>query len=279
MIGMNKLGPHGRLGNQMFQYAALRGIASNRKLEYCVPDHSEVTEFNSDSERLYHQLQTCFEVPDLNNNLGLVSGPELVMEQYEFNEDLFNNCPDNISLKGYFESEKYFKHIEEDIRKEYTFKEDILNHVSSKYSEILSQKPVSICVRRFLPDFDYPGVENYHLNLDENYYKKAMDFFGPERIFIITSNDFAWCYNQDIFQSTNVIFNDKIYNEVNKGHFDLCLASLCADNIIVNSTFSWWGAWLNNNSDKTVIAPNSWFGPGSMQHNTKDLIPEKWIKL
>jgi hypothetical protein len=279
MIGINKLGSLGRLGNQMFQYASLRGIANNRKLDYCVPDHSEVTNFDGNLERIYHQLQTCFEVAELNNHKGIENGPEIHHFGTEFNEDIFNQCPDNVSLYGYFESEKYFKHIEKEIRSEYTFKKEIIDLVNSKYLDVLSKGPVSVSVRRFLPDFDFPGVENHHVNLDIEYYKKAMDFFGPERLFIITSNDFAWCQNQEIFQSENIIFNDKIHEGVNKGHFDLCLASLCSDNIMSNSTFSWWGAWLNNNPDKKIIAPNAWYGPASPQNNTIDLIPEEWIRF
>jgi hypothetical protein len=102
-----------------------------------------------------------------------------------------------------------------------------------------------------------------------------MKYFGSNRKYIVCSNNVEWCKTQDIFAKPNITIND-ITSE-NKGYFDLCIISNCRDFIVCNSSFSWWGAWLGNDIDKTIIAPVHWYGPGLSHISTKDLIPEKWI--
>ena len=89
--------------------------------------------------------------------------------------------------------------------------------------------------------------------------------------YLIFSNDIEWC-------KKNFIGNQFIFIEGEKDYIDLWLMSLCKNNIIANSSFSWWGAWLNTNSDKKVITPKNWFGP-AINHSTQDLIPEKWFMI
>ncbi len=120
MIGYNHLGRNGRLGNQMFQYAALKGIASKHNYDYCIPP----SEFKN--ENIDHQLFEAFELSSLKHveMLGAVYTEE---KSFTFDEDLFENCSDNVNLYGFFQTEKYFKHIENQIRKDFIFVNDIWN--------------------------------------------------------------------------------------------------------------------------------------------------------
>lgn len=276
MIGMNVLGQNGRLGNQMFQYAALVGISKNMGYDYCIPNHSDAVSFGS-AVSTHHQLQHCFEMKNLGNRFGYIDGDEVELHQYEFCEELFNTCPDNVTIRGYFETEKYFKNAEKEIRQDFTFKQKIVEKVFSVFSDYLKEDTVSIVVRRFSNTFDYPGVENNHYNLPIEYYKKSLDILGKNRNYIICSNDVEWCKKQDIFKGDNFVINDFVSQDIMKGHFDLCLISNCKYHIIANSSFSWWGAWLSDSDN--IIAPNVWFGKNQSFLNTKDLIPSKWDKI
>lgn len=278
MIGMNILGKNGRLGNQMFQYASLVGIAKNMNYSFCIPNHKDATHFGN-AISSHHQLQHCFEMSYLGDNFGYIDGDEVELHQYEFCEELFNECPDNVTLKGYFETEKYFKNAEKEIREDFVFRAKISNEVNDIFSEHLKKDPVSIVVRRFSDTYDYPGVENNHYNLPIEYYEKSINMLGKNRTYIICSNDVKWCKEQDIFKSENFIINDFLSNTTMKGHFDLCLISNCSDHIVANSSFSWWGAWLSKNKNKTVIAPSTWFGKNQSFLDTKDLIPNQWTKI
>jgi hypothetical protein len=278
MIGMNILGQNGRLGNQMFQYSALVGISKNMGYDYCIPNHSNAINFGS-ALSTHHQLHHCFEMIHHNNRFGYIDGDEVELHQYEFCEELFNECPDNVTLKGYFETEKYFQNAEKEIRKDFTFKTTIIDEVNDIFSEHLKKDPVSIVVRRFSDSYDYYGVENNHYNLPLAYYEKSISMLGKDRTYIICSNDVEWCKEQTIFKRDNFIINDFDSKNIMKGHFDLCLISSCKDHIIANSSFSWWGAWLSKNKNKTVFAPEVWFGKNQSSLNTKDLIPNNWNKI
>jgi hypothetical protein len=122
-----------------------------------------------------------------------------------------------------------------------------------------------------------PHNVNRHKVCDIGYYKKALESFKGRSI-LVFSDDIAWCKAQEIFKGKNINFvenSSKIY----KGHFDLCLLSMCSDFIIANSTFTWWGAWLSKNKNKKVIAPKEWFGPELQYHILDDQIPENWERM
>ena len=241
MIGMNILGRNGRLGNQMFQYAALVGISKNIGYNYCIPDHSNAVSFGS-ANSTHHQLQHCFAMENLGDCFGYIDGGEVEL-------------------------------------KDFSFKKEIKNEVDKNFSTYLESNPVSIVVRRFSDSFDYPNVENNHYNIPIEYYEKSIDIFGKNRNYIICSNDVEWCKNQKIFNADNVIINEYKSETIMKGHFDLCLVSKCNDHIIANSSFSWWGAWLSSFEDKKVLYPSIWFGKNQSHLNTKDLIPNSWVKV
>jgi hypothetical protein len=278
VIGYNRLGTNGRLGNQMFQYAALRGIASNNNLEWCIPPENTLTYAN-------YGLFDVFKLKNLKYT-GLVNGSTHDEPGYEFDEEIFNNCPDNVNIDGYRQSEKYFKHIEESIREDYEFKDDIYETCNEFMSQF-SGNIVLLHVRRGdnvgRPDwYPMPTVDHYEYILDK--------YFYDNQPVLICSDDLDWVKEQKLFQGdrfylseTRVYYPHQTLNGAGQMEkslvpfYDLCMMSMCSDAIIANSSLSWWGVWLQKNPNKKVITQSPWFGEKLSFNNIKDLIPESWI--
>ena len=269
MIGFNALGRMGRLCNQMFQYAALRGLSSKIGAEICIPYYQDAVD-----DGIGNMLRTeLFDSFNLKVKTGLLNNghaPVLQERFFHFDQELFDHCPDHVSLQGYFQTEKYFKHIEHQIRAEFTFVDDILEPCKEMISSV--DKPIALHIRRG----DYVINSENHFNLPIEYYDAALKHFDDDRNVIVFSDDSKWCHDQSLFEDDRFIISENDDNRV-----DLCLMSLCSDFIIANSTYSWWGAWLSSNKNKKVIAPTQWFGKTgyTKDHNTKDLIPDSWIKI
>lgn len=263
MIGFNSLGLLGRLGNQMFQYASLKGIATNRGYNICIPQSQNKNEWTD------HQLNNTFKMSTLNQlNYQCIdfNRPTVYENDFSFDEKLFNECPDWVTIQGYFQSEKYFKHIRDQLLIDFEFHD----HISEPANQFASNwdKPVALHIRRT----DYITNPN-HTVLPIDYYEKALSMFDPEREVVIFSDDPEWCLNHNLFSDDRFMVSQTENNAL-----DLCLMTLCSGHIIANSSFSWWGAWLSN-SEK-VIAPSDWFGDSNNEHlNTKDLIPDTWTKI
>lgn len=263
MLAFNHLGHLGRLGNQMFQYASLRGIAARRGYDFGIPPSKFEDEWRS------HQLFEVFDLPNLprSNVKYLDSGNAPVAQErfFHFDQLLFDQCPNDVSLFGFFQSEKYFKHIEGSIKEDFTFRD----HILEPCKEIAEgfDNPVSLHVRRT----DYLTNSANHHNLDLIYYEEALKHFDGRQV-IVFSDDPEWCQEQELFSDDRFLVSESGDNTI-----DLCLMTLCTDHIIANSSFSWWGAWLAK-SEK-VIAPSRWFGPNNVDKETKDLIPETWTVI
>lgn len=246
-----------RLGNQMFQIAALVGTAKKFKTIFSIPEGWKYEDF-------------------FKNKLP-ASRP--VSNRFLFKENGFHYQdppkPDKkgvYAMSGYFQSEKYFEHCKEEIRKYFALKDDIINPLKEKYKEILERDNIcSIHVRRG----DYVNLSDHHTNLDMGYYLKAIKNFPKDFTFVIFSDDIEWCKEQ--FPPSDKF----VHIEGEEDYIDLFLMTLCKNNIIANSSFSWWSAWLNENPDKKVIGPKSsnWFGPANKHLNTKDLYPNNWIEI
>ena len=269
MIGFNALGRMGRLCNQMFQYAALRGLSSKSGAEICIPYYQDAVD-----DGIGNMLRTeLFDSFNLNVKTGLLNkghAPVVQERFFHFDQELFDNCPDHVSLQGYFQTEKYFKHIEYQIRSEFTFVDDILEPCKEMIGTI--DDPIALHVRRG----DYVINSENHFNLPLEYYEAALKKFDDNRNVLVFSDDPKWCHEQSIFDDDRFIISENDDNRV-----DLCLMSLCNDFIIANSTYSWWGAWLSSHPNKKVIAPVQWFGKTgyTKDHDTKDLIPETWTRI
>ena len=249
MIGFNCLGKMGQLGNQMFQYASLRGIARNKGYNFCIPYHDEIV-VDDLGNKLRIELFDPFvmsNVTQLNIQIIDQDRPTIVEEEFNFNQKIFDECPAWVNLQGYFQSEKYFKHIEDEIRQDFTFKNEI-----------------SLLCKHKMCEIDRPITLHIHHRLDLDYYATALKKFDNNRTVIIFSNDSEWCKKQKLFA------DDRFFvSEGNSSYTDLCLMSLCTDFIISNSTFSWWGAWISKSINKVVCCPDS--------KQWSDLIPEEWL--
>lgn len=263
MIGFNALGQLGRLGNQMFQYASLKGIATNRGYDICIPQSKNQNEWTD------HQLNSIFKMSTLNSLSYQYIDPNrpIINEKsFSFDGDLFNNCPDWVTLQGFFQSESYFKHIRDLLLIDFQFHDDILKTAKDVISNW--NRPISLHIRRT----DYITNPN-HTVLSIEYYEKSLNMFDKNRDVIIFSDDPEWCFNQPLFSDDRFIISRD-----NDMSLDLCLMTLCSDHIIANSSFSWWGAWLSNG--EKVIAPSGWFKGSNNEHlDTKDLIPENWMVI
>lgn len=280
MIGYNRLGSNGRLGNQMFQYAALRGIAAKREYEWCIPPDTY------DHKDNYGLFET-FEMANVKeSNLGFVNGQSVEENDYCFIPEFFDECPDNVSLEGYFQTEKYFAHIADEIHENFTFKQEYLNPCK-EYIDSLDAPPIFLHVRQL----DNIGREEYHPILPISFFEEALSNFSDDTPCFVFTDDMNWCKSQEFFKQKRFLFNENnqtySYKTIDgKGKMqntllpqvDLCLMSLCSGGIIANSSFSWWGAWLQNNRGK-IIAPNpkKWFGSAMTHLDTSDIIPDRWI--
>jgi len=263
MIGFNALGQLGRLGNQMFQYASLKGISANRRYNICIPLSQNKNEWTD------HQLNSAFKMSTLNQlNYQYIdpNRPIMIENQFSFDEKLFNECPDWVTLQGFFQSEKYFKHIRDQLLTDFEFCDNILEPAKQVVSNW--NNPIALHIRRT----DYVTNPN-HTTLSLEYYEKALDYFDDHSEVIIFSDDPKWCLQQKLFDSDRFLVS-----ETNNSYLDMCLMTLCSGHIIANSSFSWWGAWLSNS--KKIIAPSGWFRGSNNEHlDTKDLIPENWLVI
>jgi hypothetical protein len=168
---------------------------------------------------------------------------------------LFLNCPDGVDLLGYYQTEKYFKHIEDEIRKDFSFDQELLDTCKG----FIEGDTISLHIRRG----DYVVNPN-HPTQSLSYYSEALSRLKSDLPVIIFSDDPQWCKQQKLFD------NDRfMIAEGNTTDCDLCLMSLCKYHIIANSSFSWWGAWLANS--KQVIAPKNWFGGDCAKKSIDDL--------
>ena len=140
--------------------------------------------------------------------------------------------------------------------------------MNEKYKSLFNKNTVSLHIRRG----DYVNLSDHHLLLDISYYKNAVNMFKNIEKVVVFSDDIEWCKENLDIKNTEFIENETDI-------VDLYLMSQCTHNIIANSSFSWWGAWLNKNDNKKVIAPKKWFGPKRNDLNDKDIIPETWIRI
>lgn len=267
MITINDLGNCGRLGNQMFQYASIKGISKKHGYEFAIPPRSE---FGKRDRNVLNDKLNIYDLFDLSHNNFYVSNYKTISEKpLNFDKDLFENCPDNINLEGYFQSQKYFEHIKDDIKKDFSFNNEYKNLAVNFISKIKNNTEIiSLHIRRG----DYLKFPSHHPICSIEYYNQALGYFPSNAKVVIFTDDFNWCKKQKLFESSRFLISEN-----NNAGFDLCLMSFCDYHIIANSSFSWWGAWLSDS--KGVIAPKKWFGESYIGWNLEDRILKEWIVL
>jgi hypothetical protein len=261
----------------MFQYAGLRGISANRNFEWLIPRPDNYGDSN-------YGLFDCFEMSSVKEeNFGQLDAQSIATGQFHFSQEFFDNCPDNINLHDYFQSERYFKNIEDVIRNDFIFKKEIVESCLEILDELVN--PIFIHVRRG----DYVNQPDNHPSCAITYYENSLNHFKDISSVLIFSDDTEWCKSQELFSDDRFLiseFNLK-YNQTsdtNDGrvkslipYYDLCMMSMCQGGIIANSSMSWWGAWLIQNPIQPIVAPNPWFGKNYSHYDMNDLIPERWV--
>ena len=265
MITHKSIGYSGRLGNQMFQYAALKAQALKLNVDCYLPNHTAIKQdgcfdFTNNKWIQYKlDLYDCFNIttPLLNQ-----TETNIYIELDFSYESLILDVLDNTAIEGYFQSYKYFEDCKDVILKEFTFKDEILNKCKSEISKYTN--PVAVHIRRG-DQVAHPGMWNVTLE----YIQAALEQFSDdEYTFLIFSDDIEWC--------KQVFPEGVVFMEGNNQYEDLCLMSLCNHNVISNSSYSWWAAYLNNNKNKKVVVPSNWFIPAK---SLTDLYLPEWIQI
>jgi hypothetical protein len=286
----------GGLGNQLFQYAAgrslaahhnislkldVRDIASNRVRPYSLSPFKIVEDFASEEEiaRIKGTDRSflsrwCFSLAE---KMKPYYSRSVFREPYlkPFDANVFKT-PTAVYLDGYWQSERYFINIQDIIRREFTIKFEP-NYENIKLAEnICSTDSVSIHIRRG----DYiskPETYRVHGTCELDYYARCMEIISKavsKPHFFVFSDDYLWSTNNLKLIDRNVTH---ITHNIGTDFEDLRLMSMCKHNIIANSSFSWWGAWLNSNPKKVVLAPKRWFNEAT--YDTRDLVPASWTKV
>lgn len=272
MVTNLQIGYGGRLGNQMFQYAACYSAAKRLGVDFVLPIKN-VKEIKQDgcydfaNKKWIPYSFKLFDCFNISASIGDIDVDKRYIEpQFQYDPN-FVNIENGTSIEGYFQSEKYFEDYKDEILNEFTFKADIQSEVDKYLMQFGDIETVAIHIRRG----DYV-VNNVLQPVSIDYIQSAINVFDDkDYIFIIVSDDIEYC--KQIFPSG---YNIEFSNGTSD-YFDMCLMASANHNIIANSTFSWWSAYLNKNINKKVVAPKDWFV--NKLTNTKDLVPNNWIKI
>lgn len=283
----------GGLGNQMFQFAAGRALALDRGQAIKL----DTSGFENYKLHQGFQLQRAFKGPfdvasesEISAVLGWQRAPlvqrilsrplsaplrkdSLVVEPYFQYWDGIHEAPEDCYLRGYWQSEKYFQAHAAAIRANFSFQLPLAGQNSLLAKKIGQVNAVSLHVRRG----DYvknPATLAMHGVCSLEYYNAAVEHFLTRidnPVFFIFSDDMPWVKaNLSMAATTHYVdHNAQAYD-------DMHLMSLCKHHVIANSSFSWWGAWLNAGPDKIVVAPKQWF---ANLRDTEHLLPKDWVKL
>jgi hypothetical protein len=208
---------------------------------------------------------------------GLFSRPFQINRERAFSFDArVLDCSDQAYLDGFWQSEQYFSPIANLIRQDLQLKNPLPENLKALVTQIQSTNAIAVHVRRG----DYvsnPTTTAYHGVCSVQWYEDAAKYMIEKienPVFFVFSDDYEWVRKNIYFDAPTVFITPSPDGQECN---DLHVMSLCQHNIIANSSFSWWGAWLNANPNKIVIAPQQWFAAGN--HDTKDLIPHSWIRL
>jgi len=277
----------GGLGNQMFQYSFYRSLQSKGINVYAdLSDFEDYPLHNGyELERifkltvrtpskfilnLFKPNQTKWIFRKLKRVLDLKKTYRVEEMEFRFDPSFLSDT--NKYYFGYWQNEGYFRDIADQIKQDFIFPKIVDIENETILQKITNTQSVSIHVRRgdYLKD---PLLGNV-CNLD--YYEEAIlniNSKTKDAQFFVFSDDVAWCRQ-------NLKLENVSYIDLNKGknsYIDMQLMSNCKHNIIANSSFSWWGAWLNNNTNKVVIAPGKWVN--NLASDDIDICPKNWIKL
>lgn len=271
----------GGLGNQMFQYATARCLSHKYNTNLALNTEYFYNTPKKDVKRPY-QLN----VFNINKNIETETKVNPVMKLLQrvflkFFGDKIQISIANLILKiklpvylnGYFQNEKYFLDIREILLKEFTLNKEI-NEETKKIKERI-EKSEAVCLNVRRGDYLRPDYLKIYGICSMEYYAEALKYIKQRvenPLVCIFSDDPEWVKKE--FKIDNVLFTD---NRTISDYEQMYLMSLCKHNIIANSSFSWWGAWLNQNPNKIVIGPKQWLVNKSSEE--LDIMPKDWIKM
>jgi hypothetical protein len=253
----------GGMGNQMFQISTAVALARR---------NNDIAVFDPSSRYLPLQSRQCYKCDPYEENVfrninfsKIESISNLYREpKFSYSEILYIK---NMMLHGYFQSEKYFVDFKEDIIDLFAPSEKNNKYIDEKYGKILQENSItSVHIRRG----DYLKFSNTHPACTREYYASCFESLPADTSYFIFSDDPVWCANNFKSDKFHIISGEEDY-------IDLYLMSKCENNIIANSSFSWWAAWLNKNNNKRIFSPKKWFGAAGPSDDT-DIIPKEWEK-
>ncbi len=259
----------GGLGNQIFQWAIAQNLAYKYDTDfYCDLDHFKGLSLYTE-DRIKERPNSVVTAWGLELHKTNVSAQFVTAGAHGLKQVDENHAPANIEdnsyLSGFWQSEKYFIDNESKIRSKLDMTEEQKDNIYSIYPFLKDSSALSLHVRRG----DYVNIQHVHPCQTGEYYDKALEEIGQIENILVFSDDIHWCKQN--FKYDNMVFAEKQDNIT-----DLYTMSLCSHNIIANSSFSWWGAWLNKNENKKIIAPRKWFSNAA---ESQHIIPNNWAKI
>lgn len=268
----------GGLGNNLFQLATAYAIHKKYGYELQIPSvvsRGNIGVFGQETELEFTNLFDNEFAYNNYLNLPRYTHPDTDLASTDYT---YTEIPvtDNTCYSGYFQSEKYFMGV--DISKELKLNSKVTSEILDHFSDLYSKKTISLHYR-LGGDRVQPHMQHYHKNVSVEFYKKALssisDYSESTHNILVFSDNMSLC--RELLKDLNYPLT-YVQNASNIIHF--IMMSLCDINIVGNSTFSWWAAYMNQKEHKKVIATQSeWFGPGYSHCNLKDTFPQSWIKL
>ncbi|MCY4309434.1 MAG: alpha-1,2-fucosyltransferase [Rhodobacteraceae bacterium] len=272
----------GRLGNQMFQYAAGRALALRLGVYLGLDDRyctSHLNQFNIQVENIPQSLLPRSRFRKLLWKLRLHKLPE-VKERIGGGgwKPQFEKLTDNIYLWGYWQSERFFQNCKDVIRSDFEFTTQPQGENLEIYQEIQeTESCISLHVRR--GDYLDPKFRSYGI-CSQEYYEQAIRRIAEHcdatpRVFVF-SDDPEW-----VTDHFKLSFEMRVmtHNSADQAIEDLRLMTVCKHHVIANSSFSWWGGWLGQNTNKIVIAPSPWFDAYEKTFTSEDIYCRGWMRL
>jgi len=255
----------GQMGNQFFQMATAYAYAKDNNCELIIPKKYF-------RKSLFGIKQNCKKIFFRFNYQRLTS--QIPKTYYQPGPYNYQPIPftGSVKLQGFFESEKYFAHRKTEIQQLFAPSQSLLNKIYRRYGQYLSHpKCIGVHIRTYYKDYlgSKEDFFNYYPAPDMEYIKKAMNQFDDDSLFLVCSDHIPWCKKALANSKKNIIFI-----EGRKRYEDFYLLTRCKHNIITNSTFSWWIAYLNPNPDKKIIVRTPWFTDPSKKDF--DIVPEEW---
>ncbi len=280
---------NGGLGNQMFQYVLGKRLSLKNE-DSLKLDISDLEKRGKDSIRSYKlhffnivaSIATHDEINPLRCPAGVFSKAIDFFEKKVFRKFHIGWEPEilekkgDIYVDGFWQSYKYLEGIEDSIRSDFTLKHGLSERGEKIVDTMHNVHAISVHIRR--GDYVSDAKTNtYHGTCSPAYYKEAINFFNKKitsPVFFVFSDDITWVKSNMDFLGNEVVY---VSQENIPDYEELILMSKCKHHIIANSTFSWWGAWLNPYKDKMVVAPRQWYKKDA--NRAKDLLPPEWVRL